>query len=208
MSGASSGGASISSPAKTDQAISALARARLARAREAAAQVCDPEIPSLSLEDLGILRNVTCEADTIVVTIAPTYTGCPATEAIRDDVLAALHAAAVAPFEVRISLAPAWSSDWITAAGRRKLLEAGIAPPACVSAGAGSRSAPVRMVPRGSMARVASPDLWADERDVQPACPRCGSSRTERLSEFGSTACKSLYRCRACAEPFDYFKPY
>lgn len=186
----------------------ALDSTRLARARIAAAQVCDPEIPSLSLEDLGILRDVALEDDTLVVTIAPTYTGCPATEAIRDDVLAALHAAAVAPFEVRISLAPAWSSDWITAAGRRKLLEAGIAPPACVSASAGPRSATIRVVPRGSIAHSVPPALWADEQTPQPACPRCGSSHTERLSEFGSTACKSLHRCLACAEPFDYFKPY
>jgi ring-1,2-phenylacetyl-CoA epoxidase subunit PaaD len=189
-------------------AMSALASTRLARARIAAAQVCDPEIPSLSLEDLGILREVALEDDTLVVIIAPTYTGCPATEAIRDDVLAALDAAKVAPFEVRISLAPAWSSDWITAAGRRKLLEAGIAPPACVSGRVGQRGVPIRVVPRGSTARAASADLWADEPGSQPTCPRCGSSQTERLSEFGSTACKSLYRCRACAEPFDYFKPY
>lgn len=201
-------GHAMHEPPASGHEMGALASTRLARARVAAAQVCDPEIPSLSLEDLGILREVALENDTLVVIIAPTYTGCPATEAIRDDVLAALDAAKVAPFEVRISLAPAWSSDWITAAGRRKLLEAGIAPPACVSGRLGPRGVPIRVMPRGSTVRGASADLWADEPGSQPACPRCGSSRTERLSEFGSTACKSLYRCRACAEPFDYFKPY
>jgi ring-1,2-phenylacetyl-CoA epoxidase subunit PaaD len=184
------------------------AHARLERARTAAAQVCDPEIPALSLEDLGILREAALEHGTVVITLAPTYTGCPATEAIRDDVLAALDAAGVAPFEVRISLAPAWSSDWITAAGRSKLLEAGIAPPACVSASAGQRGVPIRIVGRNARASSAPLDLWTAEADPPPACPRCGSSNTERLSEFGSTACKSLHRCRACAEPFDYFKPY
>jgi len=193
--------------------VSLAASARLARARQAAAQVCDPEIPSLTLEDLGILRNVALEADSIVVTLAPTYTACPATEAIRDDVLAALSAAEVAPFEVRISLAPAWSSDWITALGRRKLREAGIAPPSCIAAGTGERNAPapLRFIardPRATRAGTESFDIWSSETDQEPACPRCGSPRTERLSEFGSTACKSLYRCLACAEPFDYFKPY
>ena len=117
--------------------MSLSASERLARARDAAAQVRDPEIPSLSLEDLGILRGVQIEAERVVVTLAPTYTACPATEAICDDVGAALEAAGVAPFAVRVSLAPAWSSDWITAAGRRKLLEAGIAPPACLASSAG-----------------------------------------------------------------------
>jgi ring-1,2-phenylacetyl-CoA epoxidase subunit PaaD len=189
--------------------VSLSASERLARARDAAAQVCDPEIPSLSLEDLGILRGVQIEAERVVVTLAPTYTACPATEAICDDVGAALEAAGVAPFAVRVSLAPAWSSDWITAAGRRKLLEAGIAPPACLASSAGA-PAPVRFIRRESerepeRARAAT---WLPRADPAPPCPRCQSPQTELLSEYGSTACKSLYRCLACAEPFDYFKPY
>ena len=172
---------------------------RLARARTAAAQVSDPEIPSLTLEDLGILRAVDIEDDRIVVTIVPTYTGCPATDAIHDDVRSALAAANVAPFEVRIALTPAWSSDWITTQGRAKLLDAGIAPPACLG--------PSRIEPaHGSVIRFTPHPRQREQ--VAPACPRCGSTHTEQLSEFGSTACKSLYRCRACAEPFDYFKPY
>lgn len=175
---------------------------RVARARDAAARVCDPEIPSLSLEDLGILREVQIEADKVVVTLAPTYTACPATEAICDDVGAALEAAGVAPFKVRVTLAPAWTSDWITATGRRKLLEAGIAPP-CLGASVNSTpSVPLRFMQRASECGV------TQVTDASPNCPRCQSPQTELLSEFGSTACKSLYRCRACAEPFDYFKPY
>lgn len=193
--------------------MSLSANERLTRARAAAAQVCDPEIPSLSLEDLGILRGVQIEAERVVVTLAPTYTACPATEAICDDVGAALEAAGVAPFAVRVSLAPPWSSDWITAAGRRKLLEAGIAPPACLTASAGTpgpasapASAPIRFIRREpERARAAARRPGADPL---PECPRCQSPQTELLSEYGSTACKSLYRCLACAEPFDYFKPY
>ena len=172
---------------------------RLLRARAAAAQVPDPEIPSLTLEDLGILRAVELENDRVVVTIVPTYTGCPATDAIHDDVRAALNAADVAPFEVRIALTPAWSSDWITAEGRAKLLDAGIAPPACL--------APSRIEQaHGSVIRFMPPPRQRGQ--AEPTCPRCGSAHTEQVSEYGSTACKSLYRCRTCAEPFDYFKPY
>jgi len=172
---------------------------RLVRAREAAARVSDPEIPSLTLEDLGILRAVDIEGDRVVVTVVPTYTGCPATDAIVDDVRAALDAAGVAPFEVRIALTPAWSSDWITAEGRTKLLHAGIAPPACLG--------PSRIEQASSSVIRFTPHPRQREQ-AEPACPRCGSAQTELLSEYGSTACKSLYRCRACAEPFDYFKPY
>ena len=197
--------------------MSLSASERLARARDAAAQVCDPEIPSLSLEDLGILRGVQIEAERVVVTLAPTYTACPATEAICDDVGAALEAAGVAPFAVRVSLAPAWSSDWITAAGRRKLLEAGIAPPACLASSAGELAparAPVRFIRRESKSELereperARAAAWPPRARPTPECPRGQSPRTEQLSEYGSTACKSLYRCLACAEPFDYFKPY
>lgn len=167
--------------------------ARLAAAWAAAASVSDPEIPSLTLEDLGILRSVTLEDDTVAITIVPTYTGCPATDAIRDDLHRALAHADIGAFAVRIALSPAWQSDWISETGRRKLREAGIAPPACGSALGPSGAQPVRFVARAADAI---------------ACPRCGSHRTEMISEYGSTACKSLYRCQTCAEPFDYFKPY
>ena len=169
--------------------MSLTATERLARARDAAAQVCDPEIPSLSIEDLGILRDVRIEAERIVVTLAPTYTACPATEAICDDVGAALETAGVAPFTVQVSLAPAWSSDWISAEGKRKLLEYGIAPPGPVAA---DGAVAIRIVGR---------------RAAAVPCPRCGSAHTERLSAFGSTACKSLHRCLDCREPFEHFKP-
>jgi len=137
--------------------VSLSAGERVARARDAAARVCDPEIPSLSLEDLGILREVQIEADQVVVTLAPTYTACPATEAICDDVGAALEAAGVAPFTVRVTLSPAWTSDWITATGRRKLLEAGIAPP-CLGASVNSTpSVPLRFMQRASECGVTQP---------------------------------------------------
>ncbi len=167
--------------------------ARLAAAQRAAATVCDPEIPSLTLEDLGVLRSVTLEGEAVVVTIVPTYTGCPATEAIRDDLRTALESAGIGAFLIRIALAPAWRSDWITEAGRAKLRAAGIAPPACGSALAAPRVAGIRFIERATHA---------------VACPRCGSLDSENVSEYGSTACKALYRCLACAEPFDYFKPY
>ncbi len=168
-------------------------RDRLSRARAAAAAVCDPEIPALTLEDLGVLRSVELEGDRIVVQIVPTYTGCPATEAIRDDLDQALTDADASPFEVRILLSPPWQTDWITADGRRKLLESGIAPPACGGLAQNPQVVPIRFFARSSAAI---------------RCPRCDSPRTELLSEFGSTACKALYRCLGCAEPFDYFKPY
>lgn len=147
--------------------------------------VPDPEIPVLSIVDLGIVRHARVAADgTIQVGLSPTYSGCPATEVIRASVVSALRAAGFARVEVSDVLAPPWTSDWITEEGRRKLHEYGIAPPA---------------------ETVSSP-----RRLVRPApviaCPRCGSRETSRLSEFGSTPCKALYRCVSCLEPFDYFK--
>ena len=151
----------------------------VARARAIAASVPDPEIPALTLADLGILRDVAAEGDGIVVRLTPTYSGCPAVLAIELAVDAALAGAGIAARVERV-LHPAWTSDWITEDGRRKLREYGIAPPA-----------------RGGHGLFATPVV---------ACPQCGSERTERVSEFGSTACKALWRCTACAEPFDYFK--
>ena len=145
-------------------------------------QVPDPEIPVISVVDLGIVRNVAWEGETLAVTVTPTYSGCPAVLAIELAVEAALLGAG---FEAKVErvIAPAWTTDWITEEGREKLRAYGIAPP--VKASNSVRS------------------LFGE---TVVACPQCGSEDTEKLSEFGSTACKALYRCQSCREPFDYFK--
>jgi ring-1,2-phenylacetyl-CoA epoxidase subunit PaaD len=148
----------------------------------AAAQVVDPEIPVLSIVDLGVLRAVEVEGESVRVAITPTYSGCPAMRMIELSLEAALRAAGIEKFRIDTVLSPAWTTDWLSDEGRRKLHEFGIAPPA----GTASRRA-----------------LFGAEA---VSCPRCGSAETERISEFGSTACKALYRCRHCREPFDYFK--
>ena len=168
--------------------VSAVATALLDRAREAAASVVDPELPMLTLADLGVLRDVAVEDDTVVVTITPTYTGCPAMETMRADLRLALRRAGVADAEVRTSLLPAWSSDDISADGRRKLAEHGIAPP-------GRR--PAGPVP-----------LTLGTRPPQVSCPRCGAAATRELSHFGSTACKAIRTCRSCGETFDHVKAH
>ena len=155
----------------------------LAVLREAAGAVPDPEIPVLTLDDLGIVRDVRLAADgTVEVEITPTYTGCPATAVIAADVQTALRDAGARATRVRTVLAPAWSTDWMSSEGRRKLREYGIAPPGKVAAGQ-----PVRLA-------------------LSARCPRCGSTDTREVSRFGSTPCKSLWTCRSCAEPFDSFK--
>jgi ring-1,2-phenylacetyl-CoA epoxidase subunit PaaD len=143
----------------------------------------------LTLADLGVLRDVRDEDGTVVVEITPTYTGCPAMGVMRADLVHALHRAGFDDVDVRTVLSPAWSTDWITADGRRKLAEAGIAPPG---------SAPVRS------AGPVPLQLGGTVRQV--ACPLCGSGDTEQLSPFGATACKDLYRCRGCREPFEHVK--
>jgi ring-1,2-phenylacetyl-CoA epoxidase subunit PaaD len=147
--------------------------------------VTDPEIPVLSVVDLGLIRHVTCDgAGQVEVGLAPTYSGCPATAVIRGSVIAALQAAGFAHPKVVEILSPPWSSEWLSAEGRQKLQRYGIAPP---------------------LRSVSSPRaLWLDSPSVQ--CPRCESANTEELSRFGSTPCKALYRCKACLEPFEYFK--
>ncbi len=155
---------------------------RLERARATAASVPDPEIPALTIEDLGMLHDVTLAGDTVEVAITPSYLGCPATLPIAQDVVAALALAGFPGARVRTVLAPAWSSDRITEAGRRKLAECGIAPPE-----------------RGAL----RPGLFSVR---QPACPRCGSADTEHIASFGATPCKALHRCLACREPFEAFK--
>ena len=154
---------------------------RLRRAWAAAAAVVDPEVPVLTIADLGVLRDVTVEDGTVVVSITPTYLGCPAMGVIALDVELALAKAGIAPARVRTVLSPAWTTDWLTGEARRKLAEHGIAPP-------------------GKAGRRA---LFAAEAVT---CPRCDAAATERLSEFGTTACKALWRCRACGEPFEQFK--
>jgi ring-1,2-phenylacetyl-CoA epoxidase subunit PaaD len=158
---------------------------RLARAWEALAGVEDPEIPALSIVDLGLIRHVSERADgALEVGLSPTYVGCPATEVIRHSVTQALAGARVGEFTVATVLSPAWTSDWISAEGRRQLEAYGIVPPERAAAS-------LREVLRGN-------------RPI--ACPRCHSADTECISEFGSTPCKALHRCRGCLEPFEYFK--
>jgi ring-1,2-phenylacetyl-CoA epoxidase subunit PaaD len=155
---------------------------------EAAAATPDPELPMLTLADLGILRAVDDEDGTIVATITPTYSGCPALREISHDLVHRLQAAGHRDVRVRTQLAPRWSSDWITSAGRRKLAAAGIAPP---------QPAPERAGPI---------PLTLTPRPTAVGCPRCGSAHTIRTAAFSATACKALYRCADCAEPFEYLK--
>lgn len=150
--------------------------------------VPDPEVPVLSVRDLGIVRDVQAADDGLEVVLTPTYSGCPATEVIASSVDQALVAAGLGPVTITQRRAPAWTTDWISAEGRRKLREYGIAPPSGQAAVAGAAQ-PIRVLARGV------------------DCPRCGSAHTERLSAFGSTACKSLHRCLDCREPFEHFKP-
>jgi len=165
-------------------------RAPTRTATEVAGLVADPELPMLTLADLGILRGVEeTRAGRVVVTITPTYSGCPAMEAIRDDVIGALHGAGYADVEVRTVLTPAWSTDRITGAGRSKLAAAGISPPG---------PAPRRAVGPIPLA------LGPSRRDVR--CPHCGHGDTELITAFSATACRELRRCPTCREPFEHVK--
>lgn len=172
-------------------AADTFADARIARAWEVLDSVPDPEVPAVSVCDLGIVRDVRLAGDGLEIVLTPTYSGCPATEVIEHDVLAAIVAAGLGPAHATLQRAPAWTTDWITERGRVRLLAYGIAPPGPLPPGT---EVPLRFMPRAA----AAPAL---------ACPRCGSLQTERLSAFGSTACKALYRCMACREPFEHFKP-
>lgn len=151
----------------------------------------DPEIPVISIVELGIVRDVAWEDDTLVVSVTPTYSGCPATAVIAADIERALAASGIAKYRLQRQLAPAWSTDWIAPGARERLRLYGIAPP-------GARAASQRIDISGL--RRAAP--------VAIECPRCGSVRTTELSQFGSTPCKAQYRCEDCREPFDYFKPH
>ena len=153
--------------------------------------VVDPEIPIVSIVELGIVRGVARDRDGWVITVTPTYSGCPATRVIESDIRAAVASTMEDKVRIATALAPAWTTDWIAPEARRKLQEAGIAPPH-PSPGEGTQGQPVTLHRRRETVR----------------CPRCGSLRTVELARFGSTACKAQYRCTDCLEPFDYFKPH
>jgi ring-1,2-phenylacetyl-CoA epoxidase subunit PaaD len=184
--------------AAADRVRTHAASARPAAASDVAAvwtlleAVTDPEIPVITLRDLGILRDVRLQGGKIEVVITPTYSGCPAMSQIEDDVRAVLQAHGVAA-RVVTQFAPAWTTDWITERGRRRLREYGIAPPHAQAA--------------SNVVRFAIRKI-ANHQDPVTTCPRCGSQNTTETSHFGSTACKALYRCLDCMEPFDLFKPH
>ncbi len=154
----------------------------ISRAWEAASAVCDPEIPVLTIADLGILRDIRVDGETVEVIITPTYSGCPAMNMIALEIDTALAIAGIPKTRITTVLSPAWTTDWMTDSGRQKLRDYGIAPPTG---------------PAGRRALFSADPV---------SCPRCTSPDTTRLAEFGSTSCKALWRCNACREPFDYFK--
>jgi ring-1,2-phenylacetyl-CoA epoxidase subunit PaaD len=157
----------------------------LQKARQVLESVADPEVPVLTVDDLGIIRDIRFADDGVLeVVITPTYSGCPAMGVIEVNIRAALQSEGFDPVRVITVLSPAWTTDWLSAEGRRKLREYGIAPPA-----------------EASLDKKA---LFGERRAL--VCPHCGSLETEMISQFGSTACKALFRCHACLEPFDYFK--
>lgn len=148
-------------------------------------EVCDPEIPALSLWDLGVLADVEQVEDRIVVTITPTYSGCPAMDVMREDIIKVLNTGGYSNVEVKTQLSPAWSSNWLSPQGREKMQQFGIAPP------------------NRSYCQKIQQSL---QPDTGINCPICGSTNTRQVSEFGSTSCKALHQCQDCLEPFDYFK--
>ena len=196
----------------------------VARARTLAASVPDPEIPVITIDELGILRDVRAvpfgeqaangqQGFIIEITITPTYSGCPAVDQIRDDILAEMDAEDI-PARIKTSLSPAWTTDWMSEATKKKLQDYGIAPPQHLSqqfgndSSAQSISSVIQFAPK----RVA---LTAGDTPASSAfssqniiCPQCKSTNTTETSHFASTACKALYKCLDCLEPFDYFKPY
>lgn len=151
---------------------------------EILSEVPDPEIPVINVVEMGIVRDVEVRDDKVVVTITPTYSGCPAMKAIEDDITEVLREKKIASYEVKTVLSPPWTTDWMTEEAREKLRQTGIAPPEKDSADKGLLLGKVRTI----------------------KCPRCGSEHTHMISQFGSTACKALYKCEDCLEPFDYFK--
>ncbi|MEZ5869309.1 ring-1,2-phenylacetyl-CoA epoxidase subunit PaaD [Defluviimonas denitrificans] len=169
-----------------------MSAARVEQVWDWLSEVPDPEIPVISLTDLGIIRDVEWQGDTLVVTVTPTYSGCPATSVINLDIEAALRERGIEKLRLERRLSPPWTTDWVTADGREKLRAYGIAPPVDGTAADG--------VLAGRVARLSG------RTNLTIACPRCGSTHTEKISQFGSTPCKASYRCKDCLEPFDYFK--
>ncbi|WP_414652269.1 1,2-phenylacetyl-CoA epoxidase subunit PaaD [Ideonella sp.] len=161
---------------------------RIERAWGVLGGVPDPEVPALSVVDLGLVREIAEAGAGLSVIVTPTYSGCPATEVINEAIRQALEDDGLGPIEVTTRRSPAWTTDWMSDAGRARLAAYGIAPPGRCGE-ASTAASPIRIRPRNV------------------ACPRCGSAETERLSAYGSTACKALYRCLACQEPFEHFKP-
>jgi ring-1,2-phenylacetyl-CoA epoxidase subunit PaaD len=157
-------------------------------ARAVAASVVDPELPMLTLADLGVLRDVQFADGEVTVSITPTYSGCPAMATMRDDLVRSLRDSGFPRVQVRVALHPAWTTDWITPQGKAALAAAGISPPGA----APRRQGPIELA------------LTPTRRAVR--CPRCASPNVELSSEFGSTACKAMYRCSTCLEPFDHVK--
>jgi ring-1,2-phenylacetyl-CoA epoxidase subunit PaaD len=170
--------------------------ARVEQAWRVLGEVLDPEVPALSVCDLGIVRDVIEQGEALDVVLTPTYSGCPATEVIEQSVREALDAAGLGPVRTILRRAPAWTTDWITPEGRRKLRDYGITPPGALPADEG---VPLRFLGRSGQAQPLA--------RAAVSCPRCGSAHTEQLSAFGSTACKAMYSCLDCREPFEYFKP-
>lgn len=152
------------------------------------AEVLDPEVPVLSVVDLGIVRDVREEGDTVIVDVTPTYSGCPAMRVIEDDIMTALRRAGATKVRINTVFQPAWTTDWISDDARERLRAYGIAPPT-------------------GRAPVVSELIPLQRRIPVIQCPRCGSSHTEQRSEFGSTACKAIWYCNGCTEPFEYLKP-
>lgn len=155
-----------------------------ARVWDLAATILDPEVPALTIEDLGVLREARADGNTAYVVLTPTYSGCPAIDQMRDDVASILREAGFEEVRVDYTLAPAWTTDWMSEAGKRKLEDYGIAPPRALSS---ELRGPIPV-------------------NLGVKCPRCQSLHTRELSRFGSTSCKAHYQCQRCQEPFDYFK--
>jgi ring-1,2-phenylacetyl-CoA epoxidase subunit PaaD len=192
-----------------------------ARARVLAASVPDPEIPVITIEELGILRDVKAvpfgetnaqgqQGYIVEITITPTYSGCPAVDQIRDDILAEMDAEDI-PARIKTSLSPAWTTDWMSEATKAKLRAYGIAPPQHLSdafAASGSAEKVIQFAPKSIAPRAIGTGGGALFSSQNIICPQCGSTNTTETSHFASTACKALYKCLDCLEPFDYFKPY
>lgn len=158
--------------------------------------VKDPEIPTVSIVDLGIVRGIKLQDNAVLVSVTPTYSGCPALHAINDEIVSCLTGHGFKT-SIEMKYSPPWTTDWMSEKGRQAMKESGIAPPACMVANA---------KPSGGEELVKFP--WEKKNDPLIACPRCDSDKTEKKSDFGSTACKALYYCNACHQPFDYFKAF